>query len=261
MINIIAVRHTFPENAGFYIDRKYGRDDFTFLHFHNSVEIVKNGKKIKTLPHSVILYSPKEPQYFSSKEMLVHDWFHFKGNFSNIVFENFKFNEILYPKSFDFITKIVSEMENEFFNNRQNREEILEIKIKELLIKIDRSIGEGKKDRNNISTDTEEQFRNFRYELFSSLDARWTVSDMAKKLGFSESRFFVLYKTIFGISPTADLINAKMNSAKNMLSFKDEKIENIATRLGYQNVTHFIRQFKSNVGVSPSKYRKINEEI
>ena len=35
-----------------------------------------------------------------------------------------------------------------------------------------------------------------------------------------------------------------------------DKIEEIATSLGYANTTHFIRQFKDKVGVSPSNYRK-----
>ena len=33
-------------------------------------------------------------------------------------------------------------------------------------------------------------------------------------------------------------------------------IEEIAEGLGYDNVTHFIRQFKKEVGLSPSSFRK-----
>jgi len=76
--------------------------------------------------------------------------------------------------------------------------------------------------------------------------------------GLSESRFFSLYKRIFGISPTLDLINAKITAAKNLLLSTDEKIEAISHALGYDNVTHFIRQFKSRVGKSPSAYRKMS---
>ena len=35
-----------------------------------------------------------------------------------------------------------------------------------------------------------------------------------------------------------------------------KKIIQIAEALGYQNVAHFIRQFKSFVGITPSQYRK-----
>ena len=81
---------------------------------------------------------------------------------------------------------------------------------------------------------------------------------MAERLNLSESRFYALYKSIFGISPTADIINARIYSAKNMLQFSNDKIEKIAAELGYKNTTHFIRQFKSSTGVTPSKYRLSN---
>ena len=79
---------------------------------------------------------------------------------------------------------------------------------------------------------------------------------MAKKVNLSESHFFVLYKKFYGITPVADLINARINNAKNMLLFKNMLIDDIASELGYNNTTHFIRQFKSFVGITPSQYRK-----
>lgn len=59
MLKITSVRHSYPENAGFYIDRKKGHGDFTFLHFYNSVEILLEGNLVKTEPHSNILEAKK----------------------------------------------------------------------------------------------------------------------------------------------------------------------------------------------------------
>ena len=78
---------------------------------------------------------------------------------------------------------------------------------------------------------------------------------MAKKIGLSESHFYLLYKKIYGITPTSDLIKVKIDSAKHMLRFQKTQIGDIAANLGYQNTTHFIRQFKKMVGISPSQYR------
>lgn len=258
MIDVTSVRHTWPEKSGFGINRLYGHVDYTFLHFYNSVELVINDQKIQTSPHAVILYSPQTPQYFISKDPLIHDWFHFAGDLG-INFDRFKTDTVLYPNRFEFITKTTAEIENEFFNNRKNRNNLIESLVKELFIRIDRSLFAEDSDQNKVSSDIEELFRSFRRELFSSLNKKWTVSDMAKTLNFSESRFFALYKTIFGISPTADLINARINSAKNILIFQNKKIEDIATSLGYDNVTHFIRQFKTFVGETPNMYRKNNK--
>lgn len=254
MIEITSVRHTYPERAGFRIDRRNGHPDYTFLHFHNSVEIVKNGQTICTKPHAVLLYAPGTTQYFCSEEPLVHDWFHFRGGIGELTLEHMKMDEILYPGIHSFITKIVAQMEMEFFGSKNNREVYLELLTKELLIKLDRAVGE--EEKGGISPETKERLRDLRGEMFSSLHRGWTVSDMARQVNFSQSRFYSLYREVFGISPTADLIHARMNAAKNMLLFETKKIEDIAQELGYQNVTHFNRQFKVMVGSTPGEYRK-----
>ena len=253
MINISSIRHTFPENAGFFIDRPKGHRHFTFLHFYNSVEIIKDGKRIKTEPHAVILYKPNTPQYFISYEPLIHDWFHFYGDTSELYLNAFQFDEIYYPGNYKNIIKTVAELETEFFGNKPNKDVLTDLKIRELLIKLDRDITNNQDDY--VHEQYIKAFRFLRGEIFSSLHADWSVADMAERINLSESHFYVLYKKIYGISPTADLINAKINSAKNMLMFKNMLIDDIASNLGYKNTTHFIRQFKAAVGMTPSQYR------
>ena len=48
MFCITSIRHSFPEKAGFYVDRKNGYAGYTFLHFYNSVELLVNGELITT---------------------------------------------------------------------------------------------------------------------------------------------------------------------------------------------------------------------
>ena len=79
---------------------------------------------------------------------------------------------------------------------------------------------------------------------------------MANMMNYSESHFCTVYKAIYGISPTADIINARVNSAKNLLEFSNKKVSEIASTLGYWNITHFIRQFKQKTGCTPRKYLK-----
>ena len=81
---------------------------------------------------------------------------------------------------------------------------------------------------------------------------------MAKKAGFSQSRFYAVYKALFGVSPVNDLINVRLNKGKSYLTMTKKSVEEISELLGYDNTTHFIRQFKDRVGVSPTKFRKQN---
>lgn len=253
MLKITSVRHAFPESQGFVIDRPNGHREYTFIHFYNSVEIKINGRKIITEPHAIILYKPETPQYYKSYEPLIHDWFHFVGEFDSLTLNNFKFDEIYYPKAYNIITETVAELENEFFGDKINRNFIYDSKTKELFVKLDRDIANTKCEPMN--TEYVEGFRYLRGEVFSNLKHSWTVSKMARRMGLSESHFYLLYKKIYGITPTADLIKAKIDSARNTLRFQNTPIGEIAANLGYQNTTHFIRQFKNAVGVSPTAYR------
>ncbi len=253
MINLSSVRCAFPENENFRMRRPHGHAEYTFLHFHNSVQLSVGGKMVTTAPHAVILYSPNTPQYFSTIGPLIHDWFHFTGQISDFFTPDFHPDEIYYPSDHTFVTETVAALETEFFANRKNREALLDLKTKELLLKLARSIGEPQSPL--ISTHTEQLFRMLRSEVFASLGEDWSVKNMAQRVDLSESHFYALYKKVFGISPTADLINAKINSAKNMLRFQNNKIEEISLLLGYENKTHFIRQFKKSIGQTPSAYR------
>lgn len=253
MLKISSVRHAFPENAGFFTDRPNGHEHFTFLHFYNSVEIIKNGKVIQTQPHAVMLYNQGTPQYYKSYEPLLHDWFHFYGNTDDLKLINFKFDEIYYPNNYKYIIETVAELETEFFGNKPNRDMLSDLKIRELLIKLDRDITAD--EDNYVDKEYIKAFRFLRGQVFSSLSKDWSVANMAKQINLSESHFYLLYKKIYGITPTADLINAKINSAKNMLLFQNMRIDDIAANLDYKNTTHFIRQFKSNTGLTPSAYR------
>lgn len=254
MLKISSVRHAYPENAGFCINRKAGHEHFTFLHFYNSVEILINGVITKTEPHAVILYNPTTPQYFKSDGPLIHDWFHFIGSIQDLHFDTFKPDLVFYPNNYQNIIKAVAELEREFFDDKSNKDLLIDSKVKELLIKIDRDLISD--NGNIIDKQYINVFRILRGEMLSSLNLNWSVSDMANKVNLSESHFFVLYKKFYGITPVADLINARINNAKNMLLFKNMLIDDIASELGYNNTTHFIRQFKSFVGITPSQYRK-----
>lgn len=257
-MKITSARHTYPERDDFVIDRKEGLPEYTFLHFYNSVTILLNGETITTLPHSVIIYNKKTAQYFKSNGPLLHDWFHFDGECEKLFFKyGLDFDKIYYPNSFDFITKITYELERESFGGGFKSKELMDLKFEELLLKLRRSLDN---DDTKITKENRERLRNIRGEIFSNLYKKWTVSEMADSAGFSESRFFKLYKTTFGISPTNDLINARIESAKNLLHTTKLKISQIAESHGYENTTHFIRQFKSIVGVSPTVYRNQNSQ-
>ena len=74
--------------------------------------------------------------------------------------------------------------------------------------------------------------------------------------GISEVYLRKLFSEIYGVSPMAYVKNLNIKKAKEMLESDFGSISDIAHSLGYSNIYDFSRDFKKQVGVSPTKYIK-----
>lgn len=254
MIQIIDIAHAWTEIAGFELERKYGYPSYTFLHFFHPVELLVGGKMVRTRPHACIMYNIDTPQKFHSQPQLFHDWIHFEGDLdSHFTKFGLQYDKIYYPSNAEFITQITMELEHDFLMQKKNRDTFITAKTDELFIKLHRACF----TENTLVAEstTQAQFRDLRGTVFSTLKEQWTVERMAKRVNLSPSRFHTLYKYIFGKSPVDDLIQARIQNAQNTLLFSNRSVSEIADELGYNNLPHFIRQFKAITGITPSQYR------
>lgn len=83
-----------------------------------------------------------------------------------------------------------------------------------------------------------------------------SLSHVARSLNISESTMLKTFKKMYFISPKQFLNQLKFNEAKYLLNQPEMSIQEIAECIGYQDVSHFSRQFKNWYGKSPSEYRK-----
>ena len=259
MIQLTQLRHAYPESYDFVINRKHGHEDYTFLHFFNPMELLYDDKIIETAPHSVIIFNKQTPQFFKSTGQMLHDWIHFSGDISDIAQRcGIQLDTLYYPDNPAFITDLIQELESEFYGSYPGKEQMIECKFQKLMLKLGRSVSGSAMPE--LAFETKAEFRRLREIMFASLNQKWSVPEMAAKVNLSVSRFYTVYKSLYGTAPMADLIKARISNAQNMLAYKTLRIEEIATLLGYENTTHFIRQFKSYTGCSPSAYRKQHRE-
>lgn len=83
-----------------------------------------------------------------------------------------------------------------------------------------------------------------------------SLDEMAHQLGFSTSHFRALFKKHVGVSPGRFLKDLRTLEAKRCLQETVLPIKEISDRLGFANLSHFYRAFKTEVGATPSQYRK-----
>lgn len=84
----------------------------------------------------------------------------------------------------------------------------------------------------------------------------WSLQEMARLSDYSASRFSTLYNERYGCSPKADLLNQRIDLAKQLLAYSNLSITEIAERCGFSSIYHFSKYFKEREGFSPSEYVK-----
>lgn len=89
------------------------------------------------------------------------------------------------------------------------------------------------------------------------LDLRydWALAELAEKACLSEEHLRRLCKKQLGRSPVQHLTFLRMQRASELLAATDDKIDVIASEVGYATGSHFSNAFAKWVGVRPTEYR------
>ena len=87
-----------------------------------------------------------------------------------------------------------------------------------------------------------------------------SVETVCEELHVSSSYFSKIFKQETGSTFLNYLINLRMEEAKRLLHKTDYKSHVIGEMVGYPEPNYFSYVFKKNCGLSPAKYRKLEEE-
>ncbi|MBR2283584.1 MAG: substrate-binding domain-containing protein [Ruminococcus sp.] len=94
-----------------------------------------------------------------------------------------------------------------------------------------------------------------RSRIMKNPEKPWNISEIAENLYLSKSYLQKIYKTYFGKSIIEEMIQFRIDKAKELLANTDMTVTEISKECGYSSYNYFVRQFKSSEGVSPSEYR------
>lgn len=86
-----------------------------------------------------------------------------------------------------------------------------------------------------------------------------SLHDIADAACLSPYHFCRLFKKCLGISCIKYLACVRIEKAKQLLRDTYQFITEVCFDVGFNDLTHFERVFKNQVGMTPSAYRKVNE--
>jgi AraC-like DNA-binding protein len=81
-----------------------------------------------------------------------------------------------------------------------------------------------------------------------------TVNDVAEFVCMSRSAFAHQFREVTGSAPYQFIKQTRLMQAQRMLAEADVSITEVAHRVGYASLSHFINEFKRHFGVTPRTY-------
>ena len=83
-----------------------------------------------------------------------------------------------------------------------------------------------------------------------------SVHEISAAAGLSASRFYSLFRTHVGDTPSHYFTTLRLGQAQHLLAHTRKSVKEILDFLGYKEPSYFSGQFRKVYGVSPREYRK-----
>lgn len=250
MIKIDYIGYSAVHSADFGYEIKEGFDCYLLLLITSSAEVLVEGEMLHVPENSAILYTPGHPIcYCAAEENYRNDWIRFYSDESFV--EQFPIKNVPFsvadPEYCHNLFKLLT-WENSFSS------ESSETVISHLMWVLFSKLYDNSTD-SFASMHTHALIR-LRKKITNHPQLSWSVEQMAEDLHLSTSRLQTLYKQLFDCTCMEDVIAGRIRLAKDQLRFTTKPIQELSEYCGYNNVEHFCRQFKKQVGCTPGQYRK-----
>ena len=274
MINVPYAGYNYYHQDGWEITRPNGIRHYTIVFIRNPFYyVVKEGDELKTIyveRPSFLFYRPSDYQHFYLRNApYTDDWMHFIGDEKEIdkLFEDLglPFSKALTLYDSSEPSSIMQMIAAEARKTSDHHDMIMDSLIRILLYKISDLHGKGDDAGMDFASGTIESYRRrfniLRNRIYQGGEAaRITgVAELADEMNMSVSYFQHVYKALYGVPVTKDIIISRIEYASYLLLNQNEGISETATICGYDSVEHFNRQFKKIKGCSPGDYKKSHD--
>lgn len=149
-----------------------------------------------------------------------------------------------------------SDILEEYNGCLDGRTAALKIKTAELLLYISRlqDIGGEKKETAVSSQPMMESIMDY---IQKNYENKITLQEIARFMGYSKNYLCSYFKRNSGFSMIEYLNGYRVKKSQEYLENTSMSISDIASRCGFESITHFGRTFKAVAGCSPLQYRKM----
>lgn len=250
-INSCGFQNTVSE---FSVIREKGRRDYHLLLVSaGKAEVLHDGQSFVLEPGNLVIYTPNEKHFYKLFGGTTTLWCHFNGTAVNEIFatHNIKSGVYFFKRNADVFGAFTNMIRNYHLESRKKHGITF---LLELLFCISDEIEKKQETGNRNLIVSILTYINLNYNKNITLDC------LAKKFGYSKSRFSHIFSTETNTTPIKYRNEIRLKTASEMLKSTNLNITDIAVSCGFDDALYFGKIFKKRYGISPSELRMQNEK-
>jgi len=141
-----------------------------------------------------------------------------------------------------------------FYNQHVVSDEILEIKIKEILLLL---LSSKKAEQIALLLEhfVNKRTADFKEVIESHVLSEVSLEELSQLCNMSLSTFKRHFKKIYKVTPNEYLFDKRLENSKILLATSEQSIDDIAVLSGFKTTAHFSRKFKEKYAIPPSQYK------
>lgn len=240
----------------------------------NTYQVTVGGKTLDLSPKDILVISPGELHSIiappTGSRYIV--------NFNTSPFDQFQDLTFLFstispycllrrednPSLVQALFTLLEQIEGEYFGESIYRDSEISSLLLHFFVLLGRNRGSA--DRLQGVTLSKHQEYSDRFMLIcnyinSHCTENLSLEQIAEQAGFSKYHFSRLFKELTGTTCHNYLINRRILFAQTLLVDSSVSITEVAMRSGFNSLATFNRIFKTQMGCTPSEYRKLNADL
>ncbi len=84
-----------------------------------------------------------------------------------------------------------------------------------------------------------------------------SVAELALKVNMSKSKLKLGFVRVYNKSPYGYYMDMRFEYAKQLLTSKEYRVNEVSTMVGYENVTKFVETFRKRFGTTPKRFGQV----